>query len=209
MENFNAKTIGYNFSKTSDAVRDVVKPVALQYPEANWSDEFSADLKAGFSQRWAENQTDKPEFGNYILDGKAYVITDKAKFEKHKGDKVTLTPAYVIGFSPSEMAQMGQKDDGGHGSALKALISPLRKAHADYVSKTFNRFISYVKAIASEGKQSQRSNKTFADWVKETISDTMEKRAKSNLSRGNITDADYKRLRNAVIAFNTVWNHQD
>jgi hypothetical protein len=202
------KSIGYAFANALDTTRNLVKPVALEYPEANWSDEFAIDLKAGMSQRWAENQTGKPEYTNYVLEGSAYVpMDDKAKFDKYKGDKLSLTPAYVLSFSSSDMAQMGQRDDGGRGKALKVLITTPRTAHTDYVSKTYNRFKSAVLDVNK--KDAIRVNKEFAEWVKETLSITMDKRAKSNLSRGNITDADYKRLRNAVIAFNTVWNHQD
>ena len=201
------KSVGYNWASALDSTRNIVKPVAALYPDAKFPPEFEGDFKAGVSQRWAENVGGKDTFCNYVLDGTAYIpMDDKAKFDKYKGDKVSITPAYVLSFSPSDMAQMGAKED-GRGKALKSLITPLRKAHSTYVSNAFNRFVSAVKEVNKVG--GNRTNKEFAEWVKETLSITMEKRAKSNLSRGNITEADFKRLKQAVVAFNTVWNHQD
>lgn len=212
MENsISMKNIGFTFSGNDASNYRIAESIYVVYG-LDVPDEPLTEFLEGVQQYWADSHAGDSIFTNYILQGNAFVpCPDSKEFDKFKGDKLSFTPAYALSFTSHEVGALGQKEGDIHGKALKPIVKDIRKKVQDYKANVKSRLMAYLRQIDAEtnGKSRTRTSVTFGEWVEKTLMQEMEKRAKSNLSRGNITKDDYARLRKAVVEFMTVWKHAE
>ena len=161
-------------------------------------DEAKSQLFDGYRLRLNENN---PPVTFAVVDGNYVKATDEMVANK-KLEKVKIGVDYAFSFSQQQFGQLKNEQP-----QLHALIKDVRDKTNKYCANRLRDLKSQAKRILNEGKERERSaTLNFADRVKATIED-LRLKCKNAHARGDET-ANEKALKDAIIAFNTKWNHQ-
>lgn len=181
----------YRFASNMDTGRKLAAYVMEQDPgfPDNAREDTLADLKAGFTLRYSENNPGM----KYIRKGEdVYVPAPEGAKD---ADCLTITVAYAMGFSGQEFGKLRGTQPNLHG-----LISTVRDAVSSYVSATLKNLRNAATGLLPGKKRQRGVNKDWADRMTAQFT-AMETSIAKAKKRGDTTapeDAAYKK---AVAAF--------
>lgn len=204
MENLNTKNLGNQFAVAKGKQRAVCLTMiqAGLVSAEHIPEHVEQELKLGFTVAFTDAN---PQFNatyGYI-DGN-YVLLDADKAKAFKGEKLQLSVGFVMAESQQKFGALKNSNP-----ALHALMLPIRQAVQKYVSNTYNAFKKQVAEIDRESKgvpKTRSATKSFDETLKSFFDDCRKKIVNAK-ARGDET-ADEAKFRKALVAFNTVWNHQ-
>ena len=198
---FNAKNIGHDFASNKFNNNKLARVLLSMCPSFidNAPDDLVDDIKAGMVLSYADNN---PQVSaTYGLIDSNYIKLEGDKAKAFKGEKVTLSVAFVMADSQQAFGALKAKN-----LALHSLIAPVRKSVQTYVSNSMKALKAECANVLSEGKVTIRKpTKSFAVTVEDTFAD-MRKKCVNAKARGDDT-ADEKRFAEAKVAFMTKWLH--
>ena len=194
------KDCAYQQAVTNDATRSQAQ-YALDhiagFPESV-PDECKAQLYDGYRQRFGENN---PVKVYAVVDGN-YVLANDEMLANKKVEKIKVGVDFAFSYSQQQFGQLKNEQ-----AQLYALIKDVRDKTSKYCSNRLRDLKSQAKRIINEGVTRERgATLNFAERVKAVIDDLRVK-CKNASARGDET-ANEKALKDAIIAFNTKWNHQ-
>lgn len=199
------KQLAYNFASSVDTGKKVAREMYKRFPaiaEGKWEDDVKAEVVEAFQLRYAENNPNVEH--KFILRDGQYVIAQGAI--PKNAETINLSVSFAMSYSAQKFGQMRTSEDARE-KALYSLIKPLRDSVNKYVSNTIKTLERYAREISNEGKPRERgANLNYSQWVAQTL-EQMRVRCKNAKARGDDTAND-KLLAEALIAFNTVWNHK-
>ena len=199
------KDAGYQHAAADDSASGIARWLIGQvagFPAETLPADVVDGLKEGYAMRFHEtNKTLKGDTVYAQVNGQWIREADLPKGAKPT-DSVRLNLHVALGYSNHEFGRLHETRD----PQYKAIIKQYRDAFSSYASQKLLRLTAAAKKIKADesGEKRTRTNKEFSVWLKETL-ETADKRMRTAVSNKNNTDADLKRLREAVAAFNKVW----
>lgn len=189
----------YQQATATQKIRDFAK-YALDniagFPES-LPEESRDQLYQGYQLRYSQNNPAK----TYAVINAHYVLASDEHIKNNDIEKVELSVAYVMSFTPQEFGKLKNENPEKH-----SLIKGLRDNVGVYCSNRKNDLVRMAKNIIAEkeGKAKTRTaNKDFDESIS-AIFDSLDTKLKSAKSRGDIT-ADEQRFKKAKIAFLAIW----
>lgn len=166
------------------------------FPES-LPDEYKDQLYQGYQLRYSQ----KYPGDTYAVINSHYIKASEEHHANDKIEKIELSVAYVMSFSPQEFGKI--KNDNPE---LHSLIKKLRDEVNAYCSNRKNDLIRKAFKIidARSGKTKTRTaNKDFDESIT-ALFESFDTKLKTAKSRGDIT-ADENRYKKAKIAFLAIW----
>jgi hypothetical protein len=160
-------------------------------------DETKEQLYQGYQLRYSQNN----DAVTYAVINSHYIKANEEHYANEKIEKIELSVAYVMSFSPQEFGKI--KNDNPE---LHTLIKELRDKVGIYCSNRKNDLVRTAKNIISEkeGKTKTRTaNKDFDESIT-ALFESFDTKLKTAKSRGDIT-ADENRYKKAKLAFLAIW----
>ena len=204
MSTFNIKQFGHKFSVANSSVRSIVAQLyhAKVLSPDNITDEAKAEFIAGSVLAYADTHPEVNKVYGFI-DGN-YVALDADAQKKHKGEKLNLSIGFVMAESQQKFGALRNSNP-----ALHALMKPVRDAVNKYTSNSWNSMLKMLVEIDNEAKGktiTRKATKSFDETITDTF-DSLRKKIINAKARGDDT-ANEAKFREALVAFNTVWNHK-
>lgn len=200
------KEAGFNQATHDDGAQGIARWVMSQvagFPDSDLPEHALEGLKEGYAQWFhANNKNLKGDRVFGLVNGHWVFEANLPKGAKPT-DSVRLNLHVALGYSNHEFGRLHETRD----AEFKVLIKEYRDAFSDFASQKIRRLTTLAKDIkaAEKGEKRVRApNKEFAVYWREQV-DKADKRLRNAVSSKNASDADLKRFREAVAAFNKVW----
>jgi hypothetical protein len=187
--------MAYNQARTGDLLNTMAqyaKANIAGFPE-NVTDEGKAELYAGYRLRKAE-LSGVTKYA--IVDNNYLPVTADSEFPENT-EYAEIGVAYCFSFTQQQYGQLKSSKP-----QLYGILKDIREATNDYCSNRLNDLKRYAKEGKAKGKRPQALN--FDDWLKSEFV-TIRARAKTAKARGEVIDE--KKLGEAIVEFNVIWNH--
>jgi len=166
------------------------------FPES-LPDESREQLYEGYQLRYAQNNPAK----TYAVINSHYVLASDEHIKNDKLEKLELSVAYVMSFTPQEFGKLKNENPEKH-----SLIKGLRDSVGVYCSNRKNDLVRMANTILNEknGKPKTRTaNKDFDESII-AMFESFDTKVKTAKKRGDVT-ADDQRYKKAKIAFLAIW----
>lgn len=199
------KDAGYQHAAADDSASGIARWLIGQvagFPAEALPADVVDGLREGYAMRFHEaHKSLKGDTVYAQVNGQWIREADLPKGAKPT-DSFRMNLHVALGYSNHDFGRLHETRD----PQYKIIIKMYRDAFSDYATQKIRRLTNAAKAIKAEesGEKRTRTNKAFADWWSETLK-AADTRLKGAVSKKNNTDADLKRFRDAVAAFNKVW----
>jgi hypothetical protein len=200
------KSAGYQQAVSDDNGETIARWVMSQvagFPDADLPDNVLDGLKSGYAMRFHEAHKTLRGEKVYAVVGGQYILESDLPKGAKPTDSVRLSLHVALAYSNHDFGRLHETRDAN----FKALVKEYRDKFSTYSSTKVTRLTTLAKRLKREDsgeKNTRAPNKAFPDWWKGQL-EAGETRLKSAVSNKNMTDADLKRYREAVAAFNAVW----
>jgi len=166
------------------------------FPEST-PNESKDQLYEGYQLKYAQ----KYPAQTYAIINSHYVLASDEHIKNDNVEKLELSVAYVMSFTPQEFGKLKNENPEKH-----SLIKSLRDSVGVYCSNRKNDLVRMANTILDEknGKPKTRTaNKDFDESIT-AMFESFDTKVKTAKKRGDVT-ADDQRYKKAKIAFLAIW----